>query len=68
MMKETTRQTRTTRLQGALQATIKHVENALSALNDANIYSNDEQEFAIDTLVTRLEDILHDLHTEVPEC
>lgn len=67
-MKEEARRQRQTKLQGALQITAKLLKCALSAFNDANLYSNEEQEHQIDTLVTRIEDILRDLQTEVPAC
>lgn len=67
-MKETIRRERQAKLLVILQMTEKHLEDALCTLNDANLYSNEDQEHQIDTLVTHIGDIMKDLQTEVPLC
>jgi len=64
-MNERIRKERTEKLKKTIQATINHLECGLATLEDANLYSFEDQEHDIDTFSTRLQDILNEMREMV---
>lgn len=60
-MNEKTRQERQQKLLNSIKASAGHLKRGLATLEDANLYSTDEQEHDIDTFATRLDDILTEM-------
>lgn len=60
-MNEKIRDERQRRIKAIVDAATKHLENARLTLEDTNLYSDEEQEHHVDTLVTRITDVLTDL-------
>ena len=60
-MKENIRQERLEKFQRTIIAALDHLERAKSTLEDANLYTSDDQEQQVDTLVTRIEDLIKDV-------
>lgn len=52
-MNQTTRQERTIRFYGSLSASIEHLFEAMAALDQCNLYSNDQQEISIDQFIAQ---------------
>lgn len=65
-MKEKVRQERSQKLQNIIDATVCHLERAQSALEDANLYTNEEQEHQVDILTDRLENLIKDMRFYLP--
>lgn len=54
-MKDSVKRERHEKLTATTRAGIEHLERGLKALEDANLYTNDEQERRIDALIADLE-------------